>query len=66
MPFYNIKPKIMNKTKKLSRAEMKKVLGGSLDDCKNECTEYPPCPAPKTCKSVTCPSDPNFQHIVCQ
>lgn len=60
----------MKKFEKLSRAEMKNVLGGVFappgggggDDCTDECSDSKPCPTGKTCTAFkldkSCPDHP--------
>jgi hypothetical protein len=58
----------MDRFKKLSRAEMKKVSGGTMPPgCTNDCQldGSVKCETGKTCSSVKCPDDANYYHNIC-
>ncbi|WP_449288974.1 bacteriocin-like protein [Mucilaginibacter lutimaris] len=58
----------MKKFEKLSRTEMKNVLGGVVKPpaCTNACViGNHECGDGKKCTSENCPDDPSFTHTVC-
>lgn len=53
---------------KLSRAEMKNILGGTAQppsNCTNECSSTSACLTGSICVTETCPDDKNFVHYIC-